>query len=71
MYLHFLKISIKKETPLFSTVSDNKEQRFETIGQTKSLRGKPLPTASQFQDQSRFEERRSHPLLGLICMKDG
>ena len=50
----------KKETPLFSTVSvsDNKEQRFETIGQTKSLRGKPLPTASQFQDQSRFEERR-------------
>ena len=47
----------KKETPLFNTESDNKEQRFETIGQTKSLRGKPLPTASQFQDQSRFEER--------------
>ena len=47
----------KKQTPLFNTNSDNKEQRFETIGQSKSLHGKPFPTASQFQGQSRFEER--------------
>ena len=47
-------IKKKKETPLFNTKSDNKEQRFETIGQSKSLHGKPFPTASQFQGQSRF-----------------
>jgi len=34
---------IKKET-LF-TKSDNKEKLFETIGQTKSLHGKPFTTA--------------------------
>ena len=47
----------KKETPLFNTKSDNKEQKFETVGQSKSVHGKPFPTASQFQGQSRFEER--------------
>ena len=67
----FVCVCVKKETPLFNTKSDNKEQRFETIGQSKSLHGKPFPTASQFQDQSRFEERWWHPLLGLICVKDG
>ena len=40
----------------------------ETKGQTKSLHGKPFPTASQFQGQSRFEARWWHPLLGLISM---
>ena len=34
--------------------SDNKEQRFQTIGQTKSLRGTPLPTASQFRIDQGF-----------------
>ena len=31
----------------FNTDSDNKEHKGGTIGQTKSLHGKPLPTASQ------------------------
>ena len=48
----------KKSKHLYLTLkSDNKEQMVETIGQTKSLHGKPFPTASQFQGQSGFEER--------------
>ena len=50
----------------FNTHSDNKEQKGGTIGQTKSLHGKPFPTASQLQGYSRFKEGWRHPLLGLI-----
>ena len=55
----------------FNTHSDNKEQKGGTIGQTKSLHGKPFPTASQLQGYSRFKEGWRHPLLGLICVEDG
>ena len=53
----FPKEQSDQEINLYSTLkSDNKEQMVETRGQTKSLHGKPFPTASQFQVQSRFEE---------------
>ena len=42
-----------------------------TIGQTKSLHGKPFPTASQLQVKSRCEEWWRHPLFGLISVEDG
>ena len=58
LFLKDLHIHDVREKHLyFNTDSDNKEHKGGTIGQTKSLHGKPLPTASQFQDQSRFEER--------------
>ena len=42
-----------------------------TTGQTKSLHGKPLPTAGQLMVYSRFKEGWRHPLLGLIGVEDG
>ena len=60
-----------KNTFIFYCDSDNKEHTSGTIGQTKSLHGKPFPTASQLQRYSRFKEGWRHPLLGLICVEDG
>ena len=63
---------IERKTPLFQHCdSDNKEHKGGTIGQTKSLHGKPFPTASQLQGCSRFKKGWRHPLLGLICVEDG
>ena len=48
---------MKRRKHLYLTLKgDDKEQMVETRGQTKSLHGKPFPTASQFQGRSRFEE---------------
>ena len=67
-----MKTQVKKGKHLYLTLKNgNKEEMVETRGQTKSLHGKPFPTASQFQGRSRFEEGWWHPLLGLIGVKDG
>ena len=42
----------KKETPLFNTKSDNKEQKFETVGQSKSVHGNHF----QLQASSRVNQ---------------
>ena len=55
----------------FNTDSDNKEHIGGTIGQAKSLHGKPFPTASQLQGYLRCKEGWRHPLLGLIGVEDG
>ena len=47
-YMAFNCIKKKRKRLYLTLLSDNKEQRFRTKGQTESLHGKPLPTASQF-----------------------
>ena len=62
---------LSEQLPCFNTDSDNKEHIGGTIGQTKSLHGKPFPTASQLQGYLRCKEGWRHPLLGLIGVEDG
>ena len=48
----------KKRKHLYSSLKVTiKSKGSKIMGQSKSLHGKPFPTASQFQGQSRFGER--------------